>query len=66
MNWTTLICFGAGIGLYLVGLGIFTLIKRSKNKKKFKKEIEEHEQKEQQSKMENQPSEVPSPETKEQ
>lgn len=46
MNWTTLICFGVGIGIYLLGLGVFTLIKHARNKKKFAKEVKEHEEQE--------------------
>lgn len=41
MNWTYLITFGIGIGLYLIGLGVWTLIKRHNNKKKFEKECKE-------------------------
>lgn len=46
MNWNFLITFGIGIAVYLLGLLIFTLIKRHKNKKKFNKEVEEHDDKE--------------------
>lgn len=44
MNWNFLITFAVGVGVYLVVLGIFTLIKRHRNKKKFEKEQEEHEE----------------------
>ena len=40
MNWSFLITFGIGLGCYFVGLGIFVLIKRYKNKKAFDKETE--------------------------
>lgn len=36
----TVIIFFIGIGVYLLGLTIFVLIKRYINKKKFKKELE--------------------------
>lgn len=38
MNWTFLITFGAGIGIYLVFILVFGAIKRHINKKKFEKE----------------------------
>lgn len=41
MNWNFLITFGIGLGVYFVGLGIFTLIKYLRNKKRLEKEIEE-------------------------
>lgn len=43
MNWSVLIWFGVGIGAYLIGLGVFTLIKFIFNKRKFKKEVASHE-----------------------
>ena len=41
MDWNILIVFGIGIGAYLVLLGLFTLIKYLRNKRKLKKELEE-------------------------
>lgn len=42
MNFNFLITFGIGIGVYLVGLGIFVLIKYLRNKKKFEKDMKDH------------------------
>ena len=42
MNWTFLISFGIGLGVYLSALLIFGLIKRHKNKKMFDKDVKEH------------------------
>lgn len=39
MNLTVIIFF-IGLGVYLLGLVIYVLIKRQLNKKKFKKELE--------------------------
>lgn len=44
MNWNVLLTFGIAIGAYLAFLGLWTLIKYHKNKKRVKKEIEENEQ----------------------
>lgn len=46
MNWSFLITFGVGLGVYFIGLGVFILIKRYRNKKAFDKEQEENEHKE--------------------
>lgn len=48
MNWNFLITFGIGVGVYLLGLFIWALIKRTRNKKKFQAELKNEESKEQQ------------------
>lgn len=42
MNWNFLITFGIGLGVYFVGLTLWTLFKRYRNKKKFDKDVKEH------------------------
>lgn len=44
MNWNVVISFAIGIGVYIVGVLVFGLIKRHRNKKRFEKEKREHEQ----------------------
>lgn len=39
MNLTVIIFFSC-LGAYLIGLGVFVLVKRHKNKKHFNKELE--------------------------
>ena len=42
MSFNFMIWFGIGLGVYLIGLGVFTLIKRIINSRKVKKEDIEH------------------------
>lgn len=42
MNWNFIITFFVCLGVYLLGLFIFVMIKRARNKKRFNKEIKEH------------------------
>lgn len=42
MSFNFMMWFGIGLGVYLIGLGIFTLVKRIINKKKVLKEDNEH------------------------
>lgn len=44
MNWSYLITFGIGIGVYLLGLLVWGAIKRHRNKKHFDKEVKEHDE----------------------
>ena len=44
MNWSFLIAFGIGLGVYFVGLAIFTIIKYKRNKKKLEQEVKEYEE----------------------
>lgn len=44
-NWQFAIIWGVVVGAYLLGLLIFTLVKRYKNKKNFEKEVKDNEDK---------------------
>lgn len=46
MSWNVLISFGIGVGIWILGILVFGLIKRHRNKKRFEKENKEHEQNE--------------------
>lgn len=42
MNWSFLITFGVGVGVYLFVIGIIALLKFFRNKKKLKKDEENY------------------------
>lgn len=42
MSFKVMMWFGVGLGVYLIGLGVFTLIKRIINSRKVKKEDNEY------------------------
>lgn len=46
VNWSSLAITGILIGVYLLGLGVFVLIKRHKIKKSFDKEVKKNEKEE--------------------
>lgn len=41
MNWNVLIWFGIGVGVYLLFLAVFTIVKKIAYKRRYKKELEE-------------------------
>ncbi|MBO4667842.1 MAG: hypothetical protein J5666_06960 [Bacilli bacterium] len=44
MNWNFLVTFAIGVGVYLLGLFVWAMFKRHRNKKKFQKELKQDEE----------------------